>query len=333
MMRYFAQFLQPFGHVTKRAGGSLLVGLLAVVVAACGGSSPGTGGTKAVRIGLVAFDTTTVAAQREADASKKAMEAAGWTVMMQDPSGDASKANALCTQFVAQKVDVVVVDVFQGGQMAQCLSSASSASIPVFFIAGVLAPGMAGAISTSIPTQINQIFVTYVKTLKNPKILSLQYSPGAPCLARQKDEFAQLTAAGVALSNVQSHEVKIPGQVVDSQAAAQAWLNAHPQSAGEDLVVWSCFSDAGLGANAAMKQAGRTVPIYTWDLTKQIVPLLKSGEIKATSISDAPKLGDQLVKMIKDYQGGNKTPQAVDATALVLDASSIDAYVAANPVS
>jgi len=36
MMRYLAQFIQPFGHVTKRAGGSLLVGLLAVVVAATG---------------------------------------------------------------------------------------------------------------------------------------------------------------------------------------------------------------------------------------------------------------------------------------------------------
>jgi ribose transport system substrate-binding protein len=329
MLRSLSQCLQSFGNA-KRVGLGSLLGL-AIVTAACGGSTPS--GPKAVRVGLVAFDTTTVAAQREADASKKAMEAAGWTVSMQDPSGDASKANALCTQFVAQQVDVVVVDVFQGGQMAQCLSAASTANIPVFFIASVLAPGMAGAISTSIPTKINQIFVDYVKTLKKPKIFSLQFSPGAPCLARQKDEFAQLTTAGIALSNVQSHEVKIPGQVVDSQAATTAWLNAHPKSAGEDLVIWSCFSDAALGANAAMKQSGRSAPSYTWDLTKQIVPLLKSGEIKATSISDAPKLGDQLVKMITDYRGGNKTPQAIDATALVLDASSIDAYTAANPVS
>ena len=332
MFRLISRGFQPTARTTSRllAGGVSTVLLLAA--AACGGGTT-TPGATSFKVGLVAFDTTTVAAQREADASKKAMEAAGWTVTQQDPSGDASKANALCTQFIAQKVNVVVVDVFQGAQMAQCLSSASSANIPVFFIASVLSPGMAGDISTSIPGPVNQLFVTYVKTLKNPKILSLQYSPGAPCLARQKEEFVELTAAGISLNTVQSHEVKIPGQVVDSQAATTAWLNAHPTSAGQDLVIWSCFSDASLGAIAALNQANRTVPNYTWDLTKQIVPLLKSGSIKATSISDAPKLGDQLVSMINAYRGGDKTPKSVDATALVLDATSIDAYTAANTVS
>jgi ribose transport system substrate-binding protein len=283
-------------------------------------------------IGLVALDGTNVSSQREVDAAQKAMEGVGWKVSMQDPQGDQSKANSLCQQFVTRKVDAIIIDVFQGSQMAQCLSTAKGADIPVFFLAGAFDTGMAGAISTAVPAPINDVFVKEAAGKPNLQILALQYSPGSPCLLRQQDMDKKLKAAGVDLKVVQRHEVKIPGQVTDAQAAATAWLNAHPKSSGESLYIWSCFSDAAIGALAALNQADRQVPIYTWDLTKQVVAPLKSGQIKATAISDADKMGGQLIDMIKAVKDGG-APRGEDADALVLDSTNIDDYVAKNTVS
>jgi len=302
------------------------------VAIACGGSQS-SGGTAPYKVGFIDANATGVASHREVVAAMNAVKKDGSQTIVQDAAQDASKANTICTGYIAQKVNAVIVDVFSGAQMTQCLTAASSANIPVFGLASALAPGMAGNIDTAIAGPINQKMVDYVKTLANPRILSLQFSPGPPCLARQQEEFKELQAAGISLNNVQSHEVKIPGQVEDSQATTAAWLAAHPKSANQDLVIWGCFSDTALGALAALNQSGRSAPIYTWDLTSQLVPLLKNGTVKATSISDADKMGQQLAAMIKAYRGGNTTAQNVEADALVLDASNIDAYVASNPVS
>jgi len=323
------------GRARALSAGKVVLGIgaAAVLIALAVFAGSSTAATTAgLKIGFVGFDSTTVAAQREAVAAKSAMTKAGWDVSLQDPAGDASKANGICQQYVTQQVDAIVVDVFQGPQMAQCLTSAKSANIPVFFVASVLASGMAGAVSTSTSIPINKMFVQSLRGKKNVNILALQFSPGAPCLARQKAMDAEIKRVGLDVK-IQRHEVKIPGQVPDSQAATTAWLNAHPASAGQTLAIWSCFSDAALGATAALRQANRKVPQYTWDLTKQIVPLLKNRTIAATSISDANKLGQQLVAMINAYRAGNKTPKQVESPALVLTRKNIAAYVAHNKVA
>ncbi|TPW65688.1 substrate-binding domain-containing protein, partial [Schumannella sp. 10F1B-5-1] len=81
---------------------------------------------------------TTLAAKAETDAAKSAMEAEGWEVVTQDPKGDAAQANTICTQFITRQVDVIVISVFDTTQMAQCMTGAASASIPVFYLAGSL---------------------------------------------------------------------------------------------------------------------------------------------------------------------------------------------------
>jgi ABC-type sugar transport system substrate-binding protein len=306
---------------------------LAAMLAACsspsGGSGGGDEGSKTV--GIVSYDTTTVAAKAETDAAKAAIEdQLGWEVLTQDPKGDAAQANTLCTQYVTRQVNYIVISVFSYDQMAQCMSAATTANIPVFYLAGTLTEGMAGAISTAVPGPINEAMVDAVKDLDNLKILAMTLQPGAPCRVREADLDDQAAAAGIT-DAIEKHEVVVPGQVTDAQNATAAWLAAHPAGNGENLVIWACFADPAVGAYAALQQAGRTdVHIYTWDLTKPSVEPIQQGVIAATLAIDSKGEGGQLVTMIKSFLAG-KAPYEEDAKSTVITKDNIDQYLKDNP--
>jgi len=320
--------------ITRSKLGAIVGTVLVAGLALTGCSTPApsgdsTSGADALTIGIVSYDTTTVSAKAETDGATAAIEAEGWTALSQDPKGDPAQANSICTQYVTRQVDVIVISVFSSDQMAQCMSAASGASIPVFYLASSLETGMAGAIGTSVPGPINEAMISAVKDLPNLRILAMTLQPGAPCRAREADLDDQLEAAGLS-DKIDKHEVVVPGQVTDAQAATTAWLSAHPESAGEDLVIWSCFADPAVGAYAALQQAGRDVPIYTWDLTKPAVDPIKSGAFAAVLAIDAAGEGVQLVGLIKDFLAGGE-PQSLDAASTVLTKDNIDQYLADNP--
>lgn len=316
--------------VAVRFGG-LVAGLAVVSLTLVGCGSAGSASSGSKSIGLVGFDASVVASAVETDAAAKAMKDAGWNVHEQDPRGDASQANSLCTQYVSQKVNAVVVSTFDASQMAACLATARAANIPVFFLASAeLKDGMAGAISVSAEKPVNDEFAKYLANLKNPRILSLQYAAGAPCLLRANYFDKVIKEAGIPRSDIQVNQVEVPGQVTDAQNATTAWLNAHPASDGQDLVIWTCFSDPALGANAALKQANRQVPIFTWDVTPQLVNLVKSGAIHTTGINDPAGMGSKLVDMIKSYLSGKKAT-VEPAPFVILDKANINSYLSSHP--
>lgn len=325
--------ITPFGTRGRRG---LAVGALALagaLLAGCSASTPGTdsgdGGDDSLTVGIVSYDTTTLSAKAETDGAKTAMEAEGWEVLTQDPKGDAAQANTICTQYVTRQVDVIVISVFDTTQMAQCMSGAAAASIPVFYLAGSLADGVAGAISTTAAAPINEYMIEQVADLPNLKILAMTLQPGAPCRAREADLDEQLEAAGLS-DKIEKHEVVVPGQVTDAQNATAAWLQANPESEGSDLVIWACFSDPAMGAYAALQQAGRQVPIFTWDFSDQVVEPIRSGYISAVLSIDSAGEGAQLVDLIKGHLDGGE-PQEVDANTIIVTADNLDDFLAEHP--
>jgi ribose transport system substrate-binding protein len=306
----------------------------ALLTAGCSSGSPAGGSTAdgKVSVGMINFDLSAAAATSEAKATQAALKKEGWSVLFQDAGGNATNANATCQQYVTRKVSAIVIGALQIDQMAQCMSVAKTAGIPVFYIDSFLAAGMAGAISTATPSGVNDRFIKDQADKKNLRVLFIQYSANSGSLARTNDLLKKMKKAGIDPDKVvQQHEVKVPGQVQDSTAATAAWLNAHPASAGETLVIWTVFTDAAVGALAALKQAGRQVPIYTWDLTQPSVAPLQSGEFVVTSLADTAGIGKQMVGMIKDYLGGDTKPKQLMAPAILLDKSTVDAYIKDHP--
>jgi ABC-type sugar transport system substrate-binding protein len=311
--------------------GCLMVGL---ALGACGSTSSSGSSASKLKVGVIDFDITSVPAQREANAVSDALKAQGWEVIQEDSAGDVNSANSICQAYVTEGFNVIVSDVWSASEMSQCFTATKAANIPVFFLASALGPNVAGAISTSLTTSINQLFITAVKAASKPVILTLQFSPGLPCLQRQQVMDTMRTAAGIPASSVTRHEENANAWGTDAKAATTAWLDAHPASLGQQLFIWSCTSLAGEGAVAALKELGRTATQYTWDLTSQDVPLIENGTFSATSISNATILGQQMVGMIKRYEANPKaSPEGLLATALVLTPSNMADYAAHNKIA
>jgi ribose transport system substrate-binding protein len=322
--------------VLGAVAGALVVSLAACSSASDGGSSsgPAASGSSATAekgtVGIVEFDTTAAIDNQFVQGTKSELEAKGWKTLSQDPKGDPGQANGICSQFVTRKVQALVVTTFALDQMAQCMSQAKAAKIPVFYIGSPLLDGMAGSVDVTSPKPINDLFVPYVKDNAVTDILTLDYTPGTPCRLRKEYRDEQLKGVNV---KVTRHEFPIPGQVVDAQNATAAWLAAHPAGSGK-FAIWACFTDPTAGAVAAIKQAGRTdeIPIYTWDFNKTILDPLKSGQVAATLSLDGTAVGGQVATLVDGYKAGG-TPTGVPAANKILTKENIDAYVAENPNS
>ena len=311
------------------------------VVLALSACSSGSGGTSTGsapsgsaaggkgKVGIVEFDTTAAIDNQFVQGTKAELKAKGYETVSQDPKGDPGQANGICSQFITQQVKALVVTTFAQDQMAQCMSQAKAASIPVFYIGSPLLAGMAGSVDVTSPKPINDLFVPYVKDNAVTDVLTLDYTPGTPCRLRKqyRDELLK------SLPNVKvtRHEFPIPGQVVDAQNATAAWLAAHPAGSGK-FAIWACFTDPTAGAVAAIKQTGRTdqIPIYTWDFNKTILDPLKTGQVAATLSLDGNAVGGQVAGIVDDYMA-NKTPKGVPAANKILTSKTIDAYLAENP--
>ncbi len=320
-----------------RRRGRMITGLAAAAAVAlalvgCSGDDAGgeAGGDGDKVLGLVAFDMTSASDAAFDNSTIAAFEGAGWEVLMQDPKGDAGQANTICAQYVTRQVTALVVTTFAKDQMAQCLSQAEAAQIPVFFLASPLQDGMAGAVDLVAPEPINDVFIEYLEQNKVTDVFVLDYTPGTPCRLRAEYRDKLIDESGLDIT-VTKHEFPIPGQVVDSQNATVAWLSANPAGSGT-FAIWTCFADATAGAMAGIAQAGRTdsLPIFTWDYSVSILDGIRSGAVAADLWIDFDAMGGQLLELVDDYLAGGE-PQGVVAANVVLTKDNIDQFLADHP--
>jgi ABC-type sugar transport system substrate-binding protein len=311
-----------------------VVAVAAVALAGCsgGGTSGGGGGTSGgggKSLGIVQFDATSPIDNLFASNTQKAFVGLGWKVFTQDPKGDLGQANSICTQWVTRHVDVIVITTYAEDQMAQCMSQAKAASIPVFFLGSPLQDGMAGSVSYVVPKAPNDLFVKYLKEHHVTNFLALDYTPGTPCRLRAQYRETAIKDAGVKAKEY-SFQFHIPGQVVESQNGTASWLQANPAGAGS-YAIWSCYADSTQGALAAIAQAGRTdpLPIFTWDFSQSILPAIRSGQV--VTVYYAPSdVADTVKTLILNYLKTGKPKEGEPKTTLV-SKDNVDQFLKDNP--
>ena len=293
-------------------------------------TAPASAAAAGKTVGIVGFDTTSYMDRTFANSTATYLKGKGFEVLSQDPKGDLGQANTICSQYVTRQVNAIVVTTFALDQMAQCMAQTKAANIPVVFIASPLKEGMSGAVDVTAPPPINDVFLKYLKDNAVTDTLALDYSPGTPCRMRAAYREDVLAKSGLKVKETK-FEFHIPGQTVESQNATAAWLAAHPQGSGK-FAIWSCFADSASGAGAALNQVTRTdAPIFTWDLTKAIVPAVQSGQIMADLFLDANKVGEQAGQLVEGYLNGDPTPKGVAAANIILNKDNIDQFLKDNP--
>jgi ribose transport system substrate-binding protein len=318
----------------KRTLATLGALLLAVIgMAGCdsgtGAGSGGSGGQKT--LGIVALVATDALNAAVIDGATKAAQDAGWRVTVTDTQGSPDKANAAMTAFsTTQKVDAILVSAFSSSAIGAGLASARAASVPVVSWGGELIDGIT---ATTSAQKVGEDSVNAMIDDFGTKgdVLALTYHTGVLCLYRGM-AFEE-AMAGHPDIRVTSNEVAIPGQVEDGTAFTSAWLASHPKGSGP-LAIWGAWDEPGMGAVAALKQAGRTdVSVYSINGAPNALEAVRDGSMKQVIWQDGYTEGVELFGAVLDSieVGASWQPKTIDVPGVLVDSSTIDAFLAKHP--
>jgi ribose transport system substrate-binding protein len=297
------------------------------------GSTDGSGGGDGAQktLGIVALVATDALNAAVIDGATDAAEAAGWKVTVTDTQGSPDKANAAMTAFsTTQKVDAILVSAFASSSIGAGLQSAIAAGVPVVSWGGELVDGI---VATTSALKVGEDSVDAMLADFGTKgdVLALTYHTGVLCLYRgMAFDDAMSKESGV---TVVSNEVAIPGQVEDGTAFTAAWLASHPAD-GTPLAVWGAWDEPGMGAIAALKQAGRDdVKVYSINGSPAALQAVKDGTMTQIIWQDGYTEGQELFQAVLDSQeaGDSWEPKTIDVPGVLVDSSTIDQFLTDHP--
>jgi ribose transport system substrate-binding protein len=229
-----------------------------------------------------------------------------------------------------QKVDAILVSAFASSSIGGGLASATAAGIPVVSWGGELVDGIV-ATTSALKVGEDSVDALLDDFGSDGDILALTYHTGVLCLYRgiAFDE-AMSEQPGIEIT---ANEVAIPGQVEDGTNFTSAWLASHPAGSG-NLAVWGAWDEPGMGAIAAIKQAGRDdVKVYSINGSPAALQAVKDGSMTQIIWQDGYTEGLELFQAVLDSgeAGDAWEPKTIDVPGVLVDAETIDAFLEEHP--
>lgn len=316
---------------TARLGRRGFLGALAgtAVLSACSAETAG-GGSGQKTLGIVALVATDALNAAVIRGATELAESNGWRVVVTDTQGSPDKANAAMTTFsTTQKVDAILVSAFASSSIGAGLASATSAEVPVVSWGGELVDGI---IATTSARKVGEDSVAAMLDDfgDTGEVLALTYHTGVLCLYRgMAFDDALATEKGIAVT---ADEVAIPGQVEDGTNYTSAWLASRP-AGSKKLAIWGAWDEPGMGAVAALKQAGRTdVQVYAINGAPNALQAVKDGSMRQVVWQDGVTEGTELMQAVLD-QAGSTTfePRTIDVPGVVVDSTTVEAFLTEHP--
>ncbi len=305
--------------------------ILTAVMSAAMLVTAGLAAAEAKTLGIVALLANDALNIDVIGGATKAANAAGWDVKVIDTQASADQANAAMSSFAVQKVDAIFVLAFASSSIGAGLEAAKAAGIPVATWGGEIVDGI--VVTTSGKT-VGDDSIKYLlsKVGDSAEILALTFHPGKLCIDRGMafDE----GVAGKTGIHVTYHEVVVPGQVQDGNAAAANWLTANPAGGDKPLAIWSCWDEPTQGAVAALRQAGRTdITSVSINGSPQGVQLVKDGDMTATVWQPAFAEGEAVFQAILDSIAAGKDwkPKTIEIPGIVVSKENVDQFLAEHP--
>jgi ABC-type sugar transport system substrate-binding protein len=332
-------------RVKRSAAPLAVLAVGALLATGCGGtstsssagsSSPGTTAAsssnsgKKFAIGLVPFALADPGSNQILKGLEAVAKANGWSYSVIDAQGTPDKAIAAIQNLVQKKVNVIVTTVFPANSLAAGGLAAKAAGIPIASVGSGTGDGVVANwdVGTQVGKDLGAKVVADTKGIGN--LLVLGYSPGLPC--RQREAGLDAAIKGTPFKTTRD-EVPIPGQVEASAQFTQAWLAAHPQSAGP-ATIWGCLDDFSAGALSAIKQAGRTgLKVYSINGAPQALEAVRAGTLTATDWVNWYGLGEQIGKAVPTIikNGVSGAPFEGGAPSVLVDSSNVEAFLKQYP--
>lgn len=220
---------------------------------------------------LSAVTTAEMAEAFKAEAAKQ-----DWTVDVVDTAGDLGALASRVEDVTAAKVDAIVLVSIDPAQIQDQVDKAKAAGIAVIAIDGAKNP----SVVLNVTSDNYVLGATMTKFLFETiggkgKIVRLFHS-AHPGVRQREIALDDALKATPDITEVGNHYVQVPGQIEDSRAAVDAILLANP---GADAItaVWAAWDEPAVGADLALKAAGREgVVVAGIDGNPQAIELIKA---------------------------------------------------------
>ena len=330
-----------------RSGGSaravrrvLVTGALAVatalVISACSGtasaSDNSTDGAKSggLKVGLIMLqgDTYFQGIQTGLEA---AVKADGGTVTTGLSNNDPATEAQVAQNMIQAKVDAILMQPAADAASLATMKAITDAGITLICYGNCLGNSTDPAVvkgviqtdNTALGTGTGNVAVKYFQDKdpgKTVKIAILNCDIASACKLRKAGFKKALSDAGVNATYVTDQE----GYLADkATAVATDILTAHP----DVDAIWASNDGGTVGATLAVKQAGKSIPVFGTDISTQIAGfLLDSDNILQVSTGQDPvKTAQGAYEMAKKaHAGGTNSPLSVELPGIVYDRSAPD---------
>lgn len=274
-------------------------------------------------IGLVGVALTSESVKRIADEAKRLSKEFGFTLDAVDTNGDYKKASDTLKIFADKKYDAVISAVVDPHLMEDGSNALADAGIPFGGCFAGNGPGLAFDVTSDEWLSAGKVGTYLIQRLQDQGrkggVAIINYTPIPATLIRERQFTAMVNHYEYPV--LDRVEVKVPGQVVDTERIVTDLLTKYPKG-GELLAVIGGWDEVGLAASNAIKKAGRTGDVFSVSVDGNLgnFDAIRNGEpFAATACNDMQTITAVcLNELMTIIEGGSPT-----ATTIYVDAAFV----------
>ena len=286
-----------------------------------------TSSARAITVGLVTINQQALFFNQINEGADAEAKKQGAQLVIFNANNQPTAQNSAIEDYVAQKVDAIIVLAIDVNGIKPAITTAKQAGIPVIAIDARIPNGdnatFIGVDNKSAGEQIGKYVVEWSQ--KNDKKLKIGFV-GALNSAIQNERLDGFKAALQAGKINATFADTVDGQNVQDVAltASENLLTGNP-----DLnAIYATGEPALVGSISALTSQNRTkdISLFGWDLTEQAIRGIDEGWIVAVVQQDPAQEGRRAVDAAVKLKKGETVPANVDVPVTIVTKENVDKF-------
>jgi ribose transport system substrate-binding protein len=282
---------------------------------------------KAETVALVTINQQALFFNQINDGAKQAADKAGAKLVIFNANNQAAAQNSAIEDYIAQKVDGIVLIAIDVNGVKPAVSAAKKAGIPVVAIDARIPDGdnaaFIGVDNKGAGEQIGKYFADYAKDkLGGSAKVGIVGALNSFIQNQRLDGFKQAAESGSGVKFLDT----VDGQNIQDVAltAAENLMTANPDM----NALYATGEPALVGAISAVTSQQRTdkVKVFGWDLTGQAIKGIDEGWIVAVVQQDPFQEGVAGVETVLKIKKGEKVNPSIDIPVTIVTKENVDKF-------
>ncbi len=280
----------------------------------------------ATTVALVTINQQALFFNQINDGAKQAADKAGVTLVIFNANNQAAAQNSAIEDYIAQKVDGIVLVAIDVNGVKPAITAAKKAGIPVVAIDARIPDGdnaaFIGVDNKGAGEEIGKYFANYAKEKMGGSAKVGVVGALNSFIQNQRLDGFKQAASGAGVKFLDT----VDGQNVQDVAltAAENLMTANPDMNS----LYATGEPALIGAISAVTSQQKTdkVKVFGWDLTAQAVKGIDEGWIVAVVQQDPFQEGVAGVETILKLKKGEKVDASIDIPVTIVTKENVDKF-------